>query len=336
MIPENKLSTFSVYAPFLVPARTSELVDYEWGGADLNDSSQGMRVHLWTCFYADGVIKLSNGVIEHSLLTIQNVTDLSIAFDLNMNPNVFYRADGVAYFWWYDTSVSAQVTTNYGADVLMPQISLDDSRPTQSANADIIMAYIKNKKLCMRIQRDRYEIEYVLADAETLLQIGMTKNYRFAFSAKTINTFDHNYDNEVVAARGDGKLDLIAMQSSYSVDYGDDTYFYDGYDGDQFKAGLQRNTNSINVSFTLNDLDFDYMLCFYRNWQHNITPFKVDVVNNQRELKEYSAHFEPDSLSFTTEGDTYFVSASINIIDSFDSLDAIKQLAESRNFKVKQ
>lgn len=315
MMPENKLSTFNVYAPFLVPARTDPLVDYEWGGVDLHDSSHGMRVFLWTCSYENGVIKVTNGTISHNLITVSNVTDLSIAFDLNMNPNVFYRANGITYFWWYDTSVQQQVTTIYGADYLMPQLSLDDSRQTQVANSDIIMAYIKNKKLCMRIQRDRYEIEYTLADAETLIQIGMTKNYRFAFSAKTVNTFDLNYDYEVVKARGEGKLDLLAQQSSFQVDYGDDTFFYDGYDGDEFKKGLEWNVDSIAISFILNKVNFDYLMCFYRNWQNTVTPFLIDIVLNKRELKEYKAHFEPESLEFSTRGETFFVSANINVVN---------------------
>lgn len=51
------------------------------------------------------------------------------------------------------------------------QLSLDDTGP-QTANADVILAYIKNDKLFMRIQRERFLIEHELTKAKQLKQIG--------------------------------------------------------------------------------------------------------------------------------------------------------------------
>ncbi|MBI1450375.1 hypothetical protein IL972_00285 [Acinetobacter sp. FL51] len=183
-LPKYSLSLIQVPMSFLVPLRNNQLIDYEWGGIDIQNSLQGLLVGIWQCFYEDREIKITNGDKIYSLiLDVENVTAVSLAFDFNMNPNVVYVTNGKTYFWWYDTVAQKHITTEYGGDFISPQLSLDDHRLHQSANADIIFAYIRNAKLCYRQQRDRYQIEYVLGDAKNqkLTQIGMSKNYRFQF-----------------------------------------------------------------------------------------------------------------------------------------------------------
>ena len=63
---------------------------------------------------------------------------------------------------------------------------LDDKRQSATAqgNNDIILAYVRAGKLYYRQQRDRYEVEYLLAEeipAKVLTRIGMSKNYRLQF-----------------------------------------------------------------------------------------------------------------------------------------------------------
>jgi len=183
-LPKDSLSLIQVPMSFLVPLRNNQLIDYEWGGIDIQNSLQGLLVNIWQCFLENEQIKVTNGDKIYSLiLDVENVTAVSLAFDFNMNPNIVYVADGKTYFWWYDTVAQKHITTEYGGDFISPQLSLDDHRLHQSANADIIFAYIRNAKLCYRQQRDRYQIEYVLGDAKNkkLTQIGMSKNYRFQF-----------------------------------------------------------------------------------------------------------------------------------------------------------
>lgn len=188
MLPENKLSNSPICGAFLVPKKTDPLIDFEWGGADLLDTSQGLLVKIWKCFYRDGWICIENDIAQHQLIQVENVKHLSLAFDFSMRPAVAYTTkkenqESVAFLYWYDTAQSAQVITEYGPAYLTPQVSLDDHRLHQSANADIIFAYIKNAKLCYRQQRDRFQKEYILSEAKNqkLTQIGMSKNYRFQF-----------------------------------------------------------------------------------------------------------------------------------------------------------
>ena len=182
MIPNNVLSSQAINSPFIVPNRLDELLDYEYGGIAIGDVSQGLQVKLWHCFYDNGQIKASNGLITQVLITIENVTALSLAFDLNMRPMVVYLANGHCYLWWYDSQAAAQITTDFGPLFTFPQLALDDKRSSQSANADVIFAYIKNNKAYMRLQRERFLIEHKLAAAKRLLQIGMMTNHRFGFA----------------------------------------------------------------------------------------------------------------------------------------------------------
>ena len=190
MMPENTLSSSAIFSAFLVPDKAEPLVDFEWGGVDLLDSSQGLMVKIWKCFYHEGWICITDDVATHQVIQIANVKHVSLAFDFNMHPTIAYVVENEdktrsAYLYWYDTAQAAQITTTYGATYHFPQLSLDDHRLHQSANADIIFAYIKNNNLYYRQQRDRFLIEYLLesglSEDVELRQIGMNTKNRFQF-----------------------------------------------------------------------------------------------------------------------------------------------------------
>ena len=181
MLPDNSLSEQAVADLFILPVRSSMLADYEYGGTNIYEATQSFST-LWKCFYKDGQIKLSNDQVNHELLTVADVKSLSFAFDLNMRPMIAYSTTSSSFLYWYDTSLAAQITTELGSAYSFMQLSLDDNRHSQTANADVILAYIKNNKLFMRIQRERFQIEHELAEAKQLKQIGMMKNNRFGFA----------------------------------------------------------------------------------------------------------------------------------------------------------
>lgn len=181
MLPDSTLSSEGLSAAFLTPYRYDVLMDYEWGGVDLRNTSQGLNSHMWTCRYMNGVVKVTNGLVEYVVLTVANVTALSFAFDFNMNIVITYVAAGMTYLYWFDSTVNAHITTSYGAGYTTPQLSLDDHRQSQVNVADIVFAYIKNGQLCIRYQRERFQIEHQLGQFDGLVQIGMMKNYRFGF-----------------------------------------------------------------------------------------------------------------------------------------------------------
>lgn len=181
MMPDNALSIVSFADTFLTSLRTDVLIDYALGAGDIGDTTLGMRAEQWKCFYEDGEIKVSNSSKVISLLKAENVKELSFAFDSNMRPLVCYLAEDQLYLWWYDSQTGKQITTNFGAGYKTPHLALDDNRKSQSSNADVIFAYIKDRHAYIRIQRERFTKEYEIATGQKILQIGMMKNNRFGF-----------------------------------------------------------------------------------------------------------------------------------------------------------
>ncbi|MEQ1412263.1 hypothetical protein [Acinetobacter indicus] len=181
MIPNNKFSSIPILHDFLIGNRDTLLIDYEYGSESLENPDSNFST-LWTCFYEDNLIKITNGFSIVPLLEVPNVTELSFAFDLNMRPLIAYSTLTEHNLWWYDTEASSQVTSNFDSSYSNMHLSLDDNRSELSASADVILAYIRNNKLYMRIQRERFQIEHELANAKCLIQIGMMKNYRFGFA----------------------------------------------------------------------------------------------------------------------------------------------------------
>lgn len=338
MLPDGQLSTSSVYAAFLVPTRVDELIDYEWGGIDLYDASQGLQVKIWTCFYEAGVIKVKADQVVRELITVADVTALSFAFDLNMRPVVTYVVNNEVFLWWYDTLVAQHVTTSFGSSYITPQLSLDDHRSIYSANADVIFAYIKAEQLCIRLQRDRYQIEYELGAGQVLIQIGMMANNRFGFATKIMNGFDLFLDQIYVDARNKGLrfdyLDLCPQQASYSVNFGNNVIKNEGICADELRMQFENIENVVMTNFNLKKKDFDYFMSFFRIWQHKRKPFFIDLVLDRRPLSQYKAHFVSDSVTMAKNGSVFKVSAQLHLLNNQVDKEQIRSLVESRNGRI--
>lgn len=139
---------------------------------------------MWECYYKDRWIILKNSQEEVQWLQVDGVTEVGLAFDLNMNPNICYVAGGQTYLHWYDTSIQDFTTTSFGIDTKSPQITLDDNRLELSTSSDVIFAYVRGSSVYYRQQRDRYTVEYYVGEVPedlTLVQIGMNSKYRFQF-----------------------------------------------------------------------------------------------------------------------------------------------------------
>lgn len=197
MLPENRLSITTLKAPFLAPdgMRTSVTKDREYGGIALNDPTKGMFVQIWD-FKAVGnkvILEsptfLSDVLFEHT----SNIQSISCTFDQNMNPCVaFVDVFDIPWLYWFDTAQGLQVFSRIDTDflagegVVTPTVALDDKRATQTGTSDIILAYVQNKVLKMRIQRDRFQTEYILAYRVNakILDMGMNSKSRMQFKLK--------------------------------------------------------------------------------------------------------------------------------------------------------
>lgn len=165
MIPAGGLSTTPQPALFLerVNSTLQPLIDYEMGGAALNDPSQGLWVQLWRVRVDGSVVYLGpDGGTEQPAFSRPGITEVALAFDQNMQPAIAFVQSGVAWLWWFDTAVPGMVFTQFPG-ILNPRLTLDDKRPGQVGNSDVILAYLRAGSLYYRQQRDRYQTEYLLS-----------------------------------------------------------------------------------------------------------------------------------------------------------------------------
>lgn len=161
MIPAGGLSNPAQPAPFVerVNSTLQPLIDYEMGGVALNNPSQGLWVQLWRVRVDGDVVYLGpDGGTEQPAFIRAGITEVALAFDQNMQPVIAFVQAGQAWLWWFDSTAPGMVFTQI-AGAINPRLTLDDKRPGQVGNSDVILAYIRAGSLYTRQQRDRYQIE---------------------------------------------------------------------------------------------------------------------------------------------------------------------------------
>ena len=195
-LPQDVLSTEAYNAPFLPPRNRVKLVptiDWELGGTDLNDGTDGLEVKVWTCEYIDGTFVISApGSVTTDFLTIdQQLRSMSFTFDQNMQPMITWEnEDDEAYYHWFDPTIGGSgdfTTVQLAANTITPRCAMDDKRDNATLNGinDMILAYLQDGALYMRYQQDRFLTEYTLVasglEGAELDQIGMNDLLRFQF-----------------------------------------------------------------------------------------------------------------------------------------------------------
>jgi len=189
MLPNNAISTYTGASQLLAPhpLRVNQRVDYEEGGAAIEDASQGNMGYMWSCaFDGSAVYVQRNGQPQVQLFLKNGINEIAFAFDQLMRPSVLYQlTSGEMELRWYDSLIAAYTTTNLGPGV-QGQMTLDDKRPSQIGNSDIIVAYRRGNSVHYRVQRERYANEYLaasgLSNSMKFRNLAMSKNLRLQFA----------------------------------------------------------------------------------------------------------------------------------------------------------
>lgn len=193
MMPQNVLSTTPEIGDLLPPrnarTETQYLTDTELGGVGYQNASQGLEVQDWTCT-CDGTNFVISSATDPGGTTVLSVggggvTDMSFTFDQNMNIFITYYIAPTQYFYWFDSTVPGYVTTALPAGSQWARCTLDDKRPSQSGNSDILIAYTRASTMYFRQERDRYGIEYDLVGSlsdSRLINIGISTVLRMQFN----------------------------------------------------------------------------------------------------------------------------------------------------------
>jgi hypothetical protein len=212
-IPDDRLSSLIISGHFLYPDSLDSqlLIDYELGGTDLNDPTGGLRVKVWTLRYYPGsgdMVISAPDVSPVILFNRAGITEISLAFDKNMDPFVAFVEAGQAKFWWFDTQAGMTVFTNLPAGSLTPRACHDDKRPREDAFSDVILCYVLDGRLERRQERGRYASPVILDNPflhptlelpAVLKRIGMNEHNRLQWLCDLANPIDWceyvNYGN---------------------------------------------------------------------------------------------------------------------------------------------
>lgn len=182
MIPNEALVSGAPVTDYLEPdnrLRATLREDYERGALALQNPSGGLEQSNWRVA-SDGtdiwVQNLLSGPPIKLLDATLPVTEISLAFDASMNPQLAWaEGSGEIKFRWYDASVPGYVITTLTA-ARSPRLCLDDKRANMDTWRDVLLIYIKTgtpEQLVYRQQRDRYANEYLLMDLpENFLRLG--------------------------------------------------------------------------------------------------------------------------------------------------------------------
>lgn len=199
MFPPNEFSTVPRPGTFLSPddAERDLLQDFEYGGIGINDPSQGLRVKVWSAFYTKATkevrLRTLDGAVNSLIFSVNNLTELSFAFDQNMQPAFAYMQDGVMRFRWFDSVPATIVTTQY-AGATSPFVTLDDKRRERTGESDILLAYLRAGGAYYRLQRERFAVEHAIpvtipADGVSrITNFGMTDKNRVELLIQTVGT----------------------------------------------------------------------------------------------------------------------------------------------------
>lgn len=201
MLPgDGNLSATAVVAGSVDPVKRPGdfLVDYERGGAGINDPSQGLRVQIWTLRVVRNTandalwdfVLGAEAVTPTVLFSSPDVTEAALAFDQNMRPFVAYVQAGVTKIWWYDPQVPGQVTTTLGSGFRSPRCTTDEKREWHLVNSDIQLWYVRGSNLCVRYQRERFQVEHikkVVGPQAELVSATMTTNNRMVYRVRNSN-----------------------------------------------------------------------------------------------------------------------------------------------------
>lgn len=156
----------SLKPPDNLPKRPT--IDYELGGFGLQNTSEGLEFQTWRCWFdrdSSCVMAEAQNTPAVKLFEQEGIVWLSFCFDQNMRWSAVYTlADGYSYLRWYNSLISSYDTTELDEGVVSPFLTLDDKRPESLGKSDIILAYIKEGQVCLRVQRERFANVHIWAD----------------------------------------------------------------------------------------------------------------------------------------------------------------------------
>ncbi len=121
----------------------------------------------------------------------EEIKEMSLSFDQLGQPIVFYRINtSDLYLYWFDPIEEKYVKVFLTSGV-NPTASFDFPQDTSQPFSDALLFYVRNNTIYMRIQRERFEIEYAYVIPEPSVSIrdaGLRVDNRFQVSYNYLAT----------------------------------------------------------------------------------------------------------------------------------------------------
>lgn len=134
-----------------------------YGGIDINDSSLGLNYQLWNISYIDNDIIITSTLNnkQYIVYTVEDASDISIAFDQNMNPWCLYQKEEQYYLYWYDVTINQYSLTLF-ENIVTPFMFMDLIGSIFSDQSSINIFYIKDGKIYCTQQSSRFTVQNLL------------------------------------------------------------------------------------------------------------------------------------------------------------------------------
>ena len=155
---------------FVKPSVPSGVVAVSLGPIELNDSEGVLNSRYWLVTQLDGQVLIQGATGEAWMAPVTSfneplpIQQISLTFDQLGRPLVFYRVgEDVLKLYWYDPILQQNTLTVFGQGI-DPLAAFDFPQDTGQSFTDVLLFYVRDDRIYMRVQRDRYAIEYLASD----------------------------------------------------------------------------------------------------------------------------------------------------------------------------
>lgn len=136
----------------------------EYGPVAVGDISEEFYDNTWEAYFNGSGVwyrNITTMSAEKLAFNTPNLDHLSMSWDQLANPCIAWSYGGTVSLWWYDPFLAAQVNTAIALGS-KPFIYMDDRRRRliEGDDSDVILAYQRSNSAFIRLQRDRFQVEY--------------------------------------------------------------------------------------------------------------------------------------------------------------------------------
>lgn len=195
-------SSIETLDPYIKPDELLPSIDKDLmqsisiGPVNLNDSKNSLDSRYWLVSYTDGTVYIQGsinsewGSATELFLEPLIIEQISLTFDQLGRPLVFYRVgESDLKLFWYNPVIGAN-EISLVATGIEPNAGFDVPVDTGASYSDALLFYVREDKIFMRVQRDRFAIEYstpvngvdIIAEGVKIEHVGARIDNRFQVS----------------------------------------------------------------------------------------------------------------------------------------------------------